>query len=211
MGSFKSYFSALHTNKHAFTDRSSSTVWPFRINLPVSAPCLCDRYLWICNTSSLIWSQRSPFISWQCKLFLSFLPTGTQLAGQSTQICTLSHSFTRVDTFCCSFPQITSTGGEAGGVEQWGPGSEMALLSKWSRANEFISETDGPKPFRIKLGHSKREQEEADSRRKRHEGGRAPHHKSRERNRERMLLNSFLPVASHCINVPKLTFQVVIY
>lgn len=37
----------------------------------------------------------------------------------------------------------------------------MALLSKWSRANEFISETDSPKPFRIKLGHTQREREKS--------------------------------------------------
>lgn len=90
----------------------------------------------------------------------------------------------------------------------------MALLSKWSRANEFISETDSPKPFRIKLGHTQREREKSAGGRK----GRK--RKWRERNRcevgEKrsetftdlppwyLCLFSFL-----CVNTLKLTFQVV--
>lgn len=139
---------------HSHSHTSSSAAWPFWINLTISALCVCVTDIFgYATLHNLIWSQRSPFIWWQLCVWavfffcLSFLPiclyplnrlNDTHMLALLRRTHT-THSHTHADTFCCLLPQITSGVG-SGGVE----GGEMALLSKWSRANEFISETDSP-------------------------------------------------------------------
>lgn len=115
------------------------------------SPRLCDRYLWICNTSQPYLKPEIPFhfVTALCvSFFLSFLPICLYPLNRLKD--TRTHARTHILPLASSNNIASKEGLE--GVKWRCSLNDPEQMSLSQRQT-------APKPFRIKLGHTQRERE----------------------------------------------------
>lgn len=127
------------------------------------SPRLCDRYLWICNTSQPYLKPEIPFhfVTALCvSFFLSFLPICLYPLNRlkDTHMRNLCDTHTHTLSYTCRHILLLASSNNIEGKEGLEGVKWHCSLNDPEQISLSRRQT-APKPFRIKLGHAQRERE----------------------------------------------------